>query len=97
MDKASVAMAEVLKGMASHNRLDIIIALSNGERSVADINERVKVSQPALSQHLKKMKDAGLLTSRRNARQVFYELAMPTATLAIFHNVRAINTFRSKA
>ncbi len=73
--KASQA-ASLLKLLANENRLLIMCRLTQaGEVSVSDLAEAVGLSQSALSQHLAKMREEGLLATRRVAQTVFYRIA----------------------
>lgn len=47
-----------------------------GERTVAEITKMVDLRQPTVSYHLKAMKKQGLLTSRKEGREVFYSVKM---------------------
>lgn len=67
--------AQLLKAVGNPHRLKIILELMNGEKNVGEINAQVDVSQPALSQHLARMRAAGILTSRRDQRQIYYAIA----------------------
>ncbi len=49
--------------------------LLNGEKNVSELNKSVKVSQPALSQHLSKLRQEGVLGARREQRQIFYYIS----------------------
>lgn len=73
--RASEATA-LLKLLANENRLLILCRLAlKGEMSVNDIADAVGLSQSALSQHLAKMRDEGLVATRREAQTVFYRIA----------------------
>lgn len=73
--KASEA-AGLLKLLANENRLLILCRLAlKGEMPVNDIAEAVGLSQSALSQHLAKMREEGLVATRREAQTVFYRIA----------------------
>jgi DNA-binding transcriptional ArsR family regulator len=69
----------VLKGLSNKSRLLIMCALYQGELSVSELNERVTVSQSALSQHLAILREHGLVHSRRQAQTVYYSLTESTA------------------
>lgn len=59
--------------LASSHRLHIMWALAQGESDVTHLAERVGGALPAVSQHLSKLKLAGLVRSRREGRrQVYY-------------------------
>jgi ArsR family transcriptional regulator len=66
--------AEILKSLSSARRLQIINLLSYGEMCVCDLTENLDVSQPNISHHLKVLKNAGLIQSKKNGKWVFYEL-----------------------
>jgi ArsR family transcriptional regulator, arsenate/arsenite/antimonite-responsive transcriptional repressor len=63
-----------LKALADGKRLRIVALLAGGERCVCHLQEELDVAQPLLSFHLKKLKEAGLVTDRRDGRWVHYSL-----------------------
>lgn len=65
----------LLKLLAHPNRLLVACEIMEGERSVSEIEERTGVRQPNLSRDLARLRAAGLVTTRREAKQVFYRLA----------------------
>ncbi len=67
--------AQLLKQLANEKRLMILCALVDGERSVGSLNDVVPLSQSALSQHLARLRDAGLVTTRRDGQLIYYALA----------------------
>lgn len=69
--------SQSLKVLGNFYRLQIVTLLLNGEKSVSELNKSVKVSQPALSQHLSKLRRDGILGARREQRQIFYYLNNP--------------------
>lgn len=75
MSRNADRAAELLKGLANANRLMILCALAEGERSVSELNRQVPLSQSALSQHLAVLRRQGLVGTRREAQAVFYRLA----------------------
>ena len=58
----------LLKALANENRLLILCHLQAGELSVGEINERVGLSQSALSQHLGKLRQARIVKVRRQSQ-----------------------------
>lgn len=56
------------------NRRAILMLLRDGERSVADLAEQVPISRPAVSRHLRLLKEAGLVVDRRQGRRRLYQL-----------------------
>ena len=70
-------LAEVARAMASPHRIEIVEVLGQGERSVEGVAARVGLSVANASQHLRLMRQAGLLASRRDGKHVLYRLADP--------------------
>jgi DNA-binding transcriptional ArsR family regulator len=66
--------AQLLKMLANGLRLRVLCLLAEGELSVGQINARVELSQSALSQHLAKLREQGLVTTRRDAQTIYYRL-----------------------
>jgi len=64
--------ARVLKGLANAHRLMILCLLCEGEFSVGELNQRIRLSQSALSQHLAVLRGQELVTTRREAQTIFY-------------------------
>jgi DNA-binding transcriptional ArsR family regulator len=64
--------ASTLKAMASETRLMILCALSTGELPVHRLAELTDQSQSAVSQHLSKLRAAGLVDSRREGQTIYY-------------------------
>lgn len=65
----------LLRALANPQRLRILCLLVGGEMSVGQINERVDLSQSALSQHLAVLREEHLVTTRREAQTIHYALA----------------------
>ncbi len=64
--------SEVLKAMASDTRLKIMCVLSSGEQPVNQLAELTDQSSSAVSQHLAKLRAAGLVEARRDAQTIYY-------------------------
>lgn len=77
------AAASLLKQLANPHRLMLLCTLIDGELSVGELNQRVPLSQSALSQHLASLRDAQLVTTRKERQQVFYRLAGTEASQVI--------------
>jgi len=60
--------------LADPNRRSILMELAGGERTVSELKETLTVSQPAVSQHLKVLKHAGLVTDRAEGTKRIYRL-----------------------
>jgi DNA-binding transcriptional ArsR family regulator len=65
---------ETFAALAEPNRYRIIELLRSGARSVNDIGDRLDLSQPLVSKHLRILKEAGLVDVEPRARQRVYEL-----------------------
>ncbi|MCD6359628.1 MAG: winged helix-turn-helix transcriptional regulator [Armatimonadetes bacterium] len=67
--------ADVFKALGNEQRSAIICALSDGEMAVSEIAEYVGLSIQNVSQHLRVLKEAGVVRDRREGRRVYYALA----------------------
>jgi ArsR family transcriptional regulator len=74
--------AEVAKALGHGRRLEILELLAQGERSVEALAERAGLAIANASQHLRLMRRAGLLASRRDGKHILYRLSDP-AVLAL--------------
>ncbi|MBQ4245152.1 MAG: winged helix-turn-helix transcriptional regulator [Clostridia bacterium] len=68
-------VAEIFKNLGDSNRLRIFCLLCHREECVIDIAAMVDMTTPAVSHHLKVLKAAGLITSRRSGKEVYYRAA----------------------
>lgn len=66
--------ARLLKALGNEQRLLVLCNLLPGPLSVGELNERVDLSQSALSQHLALLREAGLVETRREAQTIHYSL-----------------------
>jgi ArsR family transcriptional regulator len=64
--------------LSDETRLDIIERLLGGERCVCELTDALDAAQSRLSFHLRTLKDAGLVTDRREGRWVYYTLNVET-------------------
>lgn len=69
--------AELIAMFANPRRLMILDILGESERSVGDIAEELEVSIQNVSQHLRVMKDRGVVASRKVGQTVFYRVTNP--------------------
>ncbi|MGI9281671.1 MAG: ArsR/SmtB family transcription factor [Endozoicomonas sp.] len=69
--------ARLLKVLANPNRLMIVCMLLETELSVGQLNQKLPLSQSALSQHLAVLREEGLVATRKEAQVVYYRLAKP--------------------
>ncbi|MBD3646794.1 MAG: winged helix-turn-helix transcriptional regulator [Pseudomonadales bacterium] len=66
--------SQLMRAMSNPNRLMILCTLSEGELSVGQLNDRVPLSQSALSQHLSVLRRDGLVRTRREQQSIYYRL-----------------------
>jgi ArsR family transcriptional regulator len=66
--------AQLFHALSDETRLQILDLLADGEQCVCDLTDALKAGQSRLSFHLRTLKDAGLLTDRREGRWVYYAL-----------------------
>jgi len=79
--------ADIFRALADPTRRAILDSLRGGERQVSLIASGFSVSRPAISKHLRVLRDAKLVTERRGGRQRIYELnAEPLRNLDIWLN-----------
>ncbi|MFO1368898.1 MAG: metalloregulator ArsR/SmtB family transcription factor [Marinagarivorans sp.] len=74
MQAHAAQAASLLKALANEHRLMIMCTLIEGELCVGDLNERVPLSQSALSQHLASLREAGLVRTRKESQTVYYSV-----------------------
>src|SRR3954470_17258928 len=71
MHSAAATEGRIFQALADPSRRAIFESLSRGEAAVKDLTARFEISQPAVSQHLAALKDAGLVRGRRDGRCVY--------------------------
>ena len=89
MKRNATDAVSLLKGLANESRLMILCVLSEGELSVGQLNQRIKLSQSALSQHLAVLREQGLVQTRRESQTIYYRLSDTTALtiIELLHDV----------
>jgi len=68
-------VSAILKQLANPYRLMILCSISTGELTVGDLNNQVDLSQSALSQHLAKLRESEIVTTRRESQTIYYRIA----------------------
>ena len=71
---AAAQACQLLKALADPVRMDVVQALTAGERCVCELTEQLGLAQSRLSFHLRVMREAGLLQAREQGRWVYYSL-----------------------
>lgn len=67
-------VARLLKALSNEKRLLIACALHKGEKNVGELEGIVGLSQSALSQHLARLREDNLVSTRRSAQTIYYSL-----------------------
>ncbi len=74
----ALEVADILRALANERRLMILCKLvEKGEATVGTLVAEVGISQSALSQHLGRMRDEGVVTFRRESQTLWYRIADP--------------------
>ena len=81
--------AGLMKALGNESRLMILCVLAEGERSVSDLNTIVPLSQSALSQQLARLRQQGLVKTRRESQTIYYSLEHGPAdrVITLLHDI----------
>ena len=81
--------AGLMKALGNESRLMILCILAEGERSVGELNEVVPLSQSALSQQLARLRQQGLVETRRESQTIYYSLSDGPAdrVITLLHDI----------
>ncbi|GKW25043.1 metalloregulator ArsR/SmtB family transcription factor [Pectobacterium polonicum] len=75
MQDGAVKAAALLRAIGNENRLLVLcLLIEHGEMSVGALLEHIPLSQSALSQHLAKMREEGLISYRRESQTLHYRI-----------------------
>ncbi len=74
MEAAADQASDLLKALSNRHRLLIICQLIDGERSVGDLAEFLKLRDSTVSQHLALLRKDGLVSARRDAQTIYYSI-----------------------
>lgn len=75
--------SDFLKALAHENRLMILCILAEGEKSVSQLEEFLALRQPTVSQQLARLRADGLVSTRRDGKTIYYNLASEEARTVI--------------
>ena len=76
--------AGLMKTLGNESRLMVLCSLTEGEKSVGELNEMIPLSQSALSQQLARLRTQGLVETRRESQTIYYSLAKGPAEKVIY-------------
>jgi DNA-binding transcriptional ArsR family regulator len=83
MEGRAGEVAALLRTLSHPARLMIVCALIEGEYSVGQLEAELDLHQPSLSQQLTVLREAGIVETRREAKQIFYRLTQAKAARLI--------------
>ena len=75
--------SDFLKALAHESRLMILCILAEGEKSVSELEDILKLRQPTVSQQLARLRVDGLVSTRRDGKTIYYNLASAEARVVI--------------
>jgi ArsR family transcriptional regulator, virulence genes transcriptional regulator len=75
--------SDFLKALAHESRLMILCILAEGETSVSELEQQLGLRQPTVSQQLARLRAEGLVSTRRDGKTVYYNLASDEARTVI--------------
>lgn len=89
MQDNAEAATGLLKSLANPNRLMVLCALVSREHTVGELEDLTGLSQSAISQHMARLREAGIVETRRDAQRIFYSLdnAEVRAVLETLHGI----------
>ncbi len=79
MRAAADGACRLMKTLSNPDRLLLLCQLSQGELRVGELEERLGIVQPTLSQQLAVLRDEGLVSTRREGKHIHYRIASPQA------------------
>jgi len=80
------AAADLFRLLGDGSRIRVFWLLCHGEECVINLSAMMEMSSPAVSHHLRQLKSAGLIVSRREGKEVYYKAA-PTEAAAELHRM----------
>lgn len=75
LEEQVLKAADFLKALANPNRLMILCFLRDGEFSVGELEDKLDLRQPTLSQQLARLREDNLVDTRRDGKQIYYSLS----------------------
>jgi DNA-binding transcriptional ArsR family regulator len=89
MAESAADAARLLRLMSHDGRLMVLCHLSQGERTVGELQAKLGLSQSALSQHLARLRAERLVTAEREGTRMIYRLSSPAArrVVEVLHGI----------
>lgn len=79
LQRAAAAASSLLKVLANQDRLLLLCQMTQGEYCVSELEELTGVRQPTLSQQLTVLRDEAMVSTRREGKQIYYQIASTEA------------------
>lgn len=95
MQDAAEEACGLLKNLANRDRLLLLCQMTQGEYCVSELQEVLGIQQPTLSQQLGVLREQGLVDTRREGKQIYYNIASEEA-LAVMQVLYALFCNKSK-
>jgi DNA-binding transcriptional ArsR family regulator len=83
MHRSAEQACKLMKVLSNPDRLMILCQLSKGELRVGEIEEMLGIAQPTLSQQLTVLRDEELVSTRREGKNIYYQVTSPRALAVI--------------
>ncbi|KAA0694094.1 transcriptional regulator [Halopseudomonas laoshanensis] len=83
LQQAADKALTLLKALGNRDRLMLLCHLTEGERNVGELEATLGIVQPTLSQQLGVLRREGMVTTRREGKQIFYRIASEEALAII--------------
>ena len=80
-------MADIFKQLGDGSRIRIFWLLCHCEECVVNLSAMVNMSSPAVSHHLRQLKVGGLITSRREGKEVYYRATLTQQAQLLHHMI----------
>ena len=83
MHRSAEQACKLMKVLSNPDRLMILCQLTKGELRVGEIEEMLGIEQPTLSQQLTVLRDEELVSTRREGKNIYYQVTSPRALAVI--------------
>lgn len=95
-DRTRAVAALRFRALGDETRLRLLELLTSGERTVADLMEATTLGQSLVSHHLRTLRGAGLVMTRRDGRWIHYSVNQPALARAklFFHELEPLKSDR---